>query len=306
VTAVELPSLAPGTTPEGGEVEAEGSAVRMLLRTFAENRLALIGTMTFLALVIFSWVGPLVYHSDQTIPLLRQANSPPAAGQPLGTDSNGYDILGRLMFGGQISIEIGLAVGVASTVVGVLYGALSGFFGKWLDAVMMRLVDVGWAIPPVFLFIFMSEIFSPNKTLLIIILALVSWLVPARLVRGETLSLKTREYVQTMRTMGGGSIRAIYRHIVPNVIGTIVVTITFQIADSILILSTLQYLGFGLPPKQPTWGSMIQDAVSSGAVFSGYWWELWPAAGAIVLAVVAINFVGDALRDAFEVRLQKR
>jgi peptide/nickel transport system permease protein len=310
---VVLPTATPVTALEAGEAESEGSALRVFVRTFAENRLALAGTVLLVAIVLFSWVGPIFYHSDQTIPTLllpdglKGPNAPPGAGRPLGYDNSGFDILGRLMKGGQISLEIGFAVGVAATVIGVIYGAISGFAGKWLDMIMMRIVDVGYAIPAVFLFIFMASIFRPSEKLLIILLVAITWLVPARLVRGETLGLKTREYVQAMRTMGGGSARAIARHIVPNTIGTIVVTITFQIADAILILSTLSYFGFGLPPTDPTWGGMLEQAVNdASAVANGYWWEVYPAGLMIVLSVVAVNLIGDALRDSFEVRLQKR
>jgi peptide/nickel transport system permease protein len=156
----------------------------------------------------------------------------------------------------------------------------------------------------VFLFIFMAQIFKPNVGLLIFLLAIVSWQIPARLVRGETLSLRTREYVQAVRVMGGRSWRIILRHIVPNTIGTIMVTVTFQIANAILTLAVLQYLGFGLPPTTPTWGSMLSD----GTTFlqDGYWWQVYPALALIVLTVVAFNFIGDALQDAFDVRLQER
>ena len=169
---------------------------------------------------------------------------------------------------------------------------------------MMRVVDVGLAIPIVFLFIFMSRMYTADLGLLIVLLTLVSWLIPARLVRGETLALRTREYVQAVKVMGGSSWRIIFRHIIPNTIGTIIVNATFQIADAILILAVLQYLGFGLPPPTPTWGSMLSD----GTTFlpDGYWWEVYPALVMIVLIVVAFNFIGDALRDTFEVRLQER
>jgi peptide/nickel transport system permease protein len=195
-------------------------------------------------------------------------------------------------------------VGLVATLVGLVYGAISGFFGGVLDGIMMRLVDVGLAIPIVFLFIFMAQIFKPNVGLLIFLLAIVSWQIPARLVRGETLSLRTREYVQAVRVMGGRSWRIILRHIVPNTIGTIMVTVTFQIANAILTLAVLQYLGFGLPPTTPTWGSMLSD----GTTFlqDGYWWQVYPALALIVLTVVAFNFIGDALQDAFDVRLQER
>ncbi len=211
------------------------------------------------------------------------------------------------MKGGKISIEIGLLAGFFATVIGIVYGAISGYFGKWLDMVLMRIVDVILAFPIIFLFIYISKIKTPSELLLIVLLAIISWVVPARLVRGETLSIRTREYVHAMKTMGGGSFRAIWRHIVPNTIGTIVVTVTFQIADAIIILSTLQYFGLGLPPTDPTWGSMLNDAINgASAQINGYWWQIYPAGLMIVLTVVAINLIGDALRDSFEVRLQKR
>ena len=169
---------------------------------------------------------------------------------------------------------------------------------------MMRVVDIGYAIPVVFLFIFMAQVFKPSLTLLIALLVAVSWLIPARLVRGETLSLRTREYVQAVKVMGGRSPRIILRHIVPNTIGTIMVTVTFQIANAILTLAVLQYLGFGLPPSTPTWGSMLSDGTTY--LQDGYWWEVYPALIMIVITVVAFNFIGDALQDAFDVRLQER
>ncbi len=290
--------------PEGGEVIAKGSAWRVVLRTFAQNKLAIVGTVIVVAIVIFSYLGPLVYHTNQLDPNLANVNLGPGAGHPLGTDGSGFDILGRLMVGGKASIEVGLAVGFISTVFGLIYGAIAGFFGKAADVVLMRFVDIGLAIPIVFLFIFMSRVFRPTLGLLILLLAAVSWLVPSRLVRGETLSLRTREYVQAVRTMGGRSGRIIFRHIIPNTIGTIVVTVTFQIANAILTLAVLQYLGFGLPPTTPTWGSMLSDG--STYLQDGYWWQIYPALAIIVITVVAFNFIGDALQDAFDVRLQER
>ena len=138
----------------------------------------------------------------------------------------------------------------------------------------------------------------------IFLLALVSWLVPARLVRGETLTLRTREYAEALQVMGGRPWRVILRHIIPNTIGTIVVTVTFQIANAILILAILQYLGFGLPPSIPTWGTMLASGVTY--LQDGYWWEVYPALIMIVITVVAFNFIGDALQDAFDVRLQEK
>jgi peptide/nickel transport system permease protein len=296
--------LAVEVLPEGGEVQSSGNPWLVLARTFAQNRLAVIGVGVVVIVFLFSFIGPLIYSTNQIDPNLLITNNGPGAGHLLGTDSSGFDILGRLMKGGQSSIEVGLAVGVIATVFGLIYGAISGFFAGAIDGVLMRIVDIGLAIPIVFLFIFMAQVFKPDLTLLIVLLSAVSWLIPARLVRGETLTLRTREYVQAVRVMGGRSWRIIIRHIVPNTIGTIAVTITFQVANAILTLAVLQYLGFGLPPTTPTWGSMISDGTTY--LQDGYWWEVYPALIIIVITVVAFNFIGDALQDAFDVRLQER
>jgi peptide/nickel transport system permease protein len=298
------PEVEVQVVPEGGAVVSSGSPWMLVARTFAQNKLAMLGLAVIVLVILFSFIGPLVYHTDQLNPNLAEVNLAPGGGHLLGTDSSGFDILGRLMEGGQSSIEVGLAVGVIATLFGLIYGAISGFFGGAVDGILMRVVDIGLAIPVVFLFIFMAQVFKPSLTLLIGLLALVSWLIPARLVRGETLSLRTREYVQAVQVMGGRSWRIIVRHIIPNTIGTITVTVTFQVANAILTLAVLQYLGFGLPPTTPTWGSMLTDGTTY--LQDGYWWQVYPALVIIVLTVVAFNFIGDALQDAFDVRLQER
>lgn len=300
-TEVELVAI---PMAEGGEVAAGVAPWRLILRTFAQNRLALVGAVVIVLLAIFSFLGPLIYSTDQFNPNLAIVNLGPGGAHALGTDNSGFDILGRLMKGGQSSLEVGIAVGFISTALGLIYGAISGYFGGWVDNILMRLVDIGYAIPVVFLFIFLSQIYKPSVLLLIVLFVLVSWLIPARLVRGETLSLRTREYVQAVQVMGGRSWRIILRHIVPNTIGTIVVTVTFQIANAVLALAFLQFLGFGLPPTIPTWGGMLTDGTTY--LQDGYWWEVYPALFMIVITVVAFNLVGDALQDAFDVRLQEK
>jgi peptide/nickel transport system permease protein len=304
VSAVTRAQVQVEVAPEGGVVVSAGSPWKLIARTFAQNRLAIVGVVVIVLVILFSFVGPLVYHTDQFNPDLLHVNLAPGGSRPLGTDQSGFDILGRLMEGGKSSIEVGLAVGVIATVFGLIYGAVSGFFGGAVDAILMRVVDIGLAIPVVFLFIFVAQIYKPTLTLLIVLLSIVTWLIPARLVRGETLSLRTREYVQAVQVMGGRSWRIILRHIIPNTIGTIVVTVTFQIANAILTLAVLQYLGFGLPATQPTWGSMLSDGITF--LQAGYWWQVYPALAMIVITVVAFNFIGDALQDAFDVRLQER
>jgi peptide/nickel transport system permease protein len=295
---------AAGAIPEGGEAIGQEAGWRMILRAFTANRLALAGVIMVVAIALFCFVGPLFWHTDQVHTNILAVNQPPSAKHPLGTDDLGYDVLGRLMAGGQSSLVVGIAVALVATALGVIYGVISGFFGGVTDSVLMRIVDIILAIPVVYLFIDLASEFKPTLVLLILVLALLSWLGPARLVRGETLSLRVREYVQAVRTMGGRSGRIIVRHLVPNTMGTIVVNATFQVADAILILAVLSYLGFSLPPPTATWGGMLENGVNF--LYDGYWWEIYPAGLLIVLTVVAFNFIGDGLRDSLDVRLQRR
>lgn len=289
---------------DGGDIYSSAGVLRLLWNTFRENKLALVGVISVVVIALFCFVGPLFYVTDQVHSNLLNVNLAPSRAHLLGTDDNGFDILGRLMAGGQSSIEVGLAVALIATTVGVIWGSISGFFGGIIDAVMMRVVDVMLALPVVFLFIFLASIFKPTLMMLIIVLGLLSWLSPARLVRGETLSLRTREYVQASKTLGGGSTRSIFRHIIPNAIGTIIVNATFQVADAILVLAMLSFLGFGLAPPAATWGGMLSNGTNY--IFDGYWWQVYPAGIMIVLTVLSFNFIGDGLRDSFEVRLQRR
>jgi peptide/nickel transport system permease protein len=296
---------AAATAPDAPQPPAAPSgARRSLLRVFASHRLGLLGLGLIAALAAFCFLGPLLYHTDQVSANLQQTNLPPGSGHPLGTDDNGYDILGRLMLGGQSTLEIGLAVAVLATALGVVWGAVAGYTGGLADAAMMRVVDTGLAIPAIFLWIFLSSVVRPSVAVLILVLSLLSWLGPARLVRGEVLSLRTRDFVLAARMMGGRRPRIIARHLVPNAVGTIVVSATFQIADAIVLLATLSFLGFGLPPPAVTWGGMLSQGTTY--LLDGYWWQVYPAGLAISLTVIAFNRVGDALADSLDARLWRR
>ncbi|MET9498716.1 ABC transporter permease [Streptomyces sp. NPDC006552] len=295
------------TSPTPGPEEAAQatpSLARRTLRVFTGNRLALSGVVLLVLLLAFCYLGPLVHPTEQVHTDLAQANlAPGSAGHLLGTTDLGYDMVGRLMIAGRTSLEIGLAAGLLATLFGTVYGAVAGYFGGWADAAMMRVTDAALAIPAMFLLVVVAAIITPSKGVLILIIAGVAWLSPARLVRGEALSLRDREYVQAMRMMGGGGTRAVFTHIVPNAIGTVIVNCTFQIADAILYVSYLAFLGLSIPPPSADWGSML----SAGITYTqnGYWWLIFPPGFAIVLVVAAFNFVGDGLRDAFEVRLRR-
>ena len=291
------------SSSSAGEAYASGSQFRLILQTFLENRLAIVGLVLVVVALLFCFVGPMFYHTNQ-VNTTYNINNPPSNTHPLGTDQNGYDVLGRLMLGGQSSLEIGFAVAILATTFGVLWGAVAGFIGGFVDTLMMRIVDTLLAIPTLLLLIYLAAVFKPTLGLLIIVISAVSWLSPARLIRGEALTLRVRDYVKAVRIMGGGSRRIVLRHIIPNSIGTIVVNATFQVADAILVMALLSYLGLGLPPPAANWGGMLSDGVNY--VYDGYWWLIYPAGFSIILTVVAFNLIGDAIRDSLEVRLQKR
>jgi peptide/nickel transport system permease protein len=287
--------------------------IRIIARVFVENRLAVLGLVIVVLMIAFCFLGPLFYHTDQLSIILRPITGPGTCGAgkanigppcPLGVDDQGFDVLGRLMVAGQSSIEVGLAAAGVATMIGVVWGAVAGYLGGVVDAVMMRFVDVLLSIPGLLLIIVISVMFAPGKYFLILIIGGLAWLTPARLVRGETLTLRTREYVQAVRVMGGNGRRIVMRHIIPNAIGTIVVNATFQVADAILTLAALSFLKLGLHYPQTDWGGMLSDGSTYASV--GFWWLIVPAGSCIVLIVVAFNFIGDALRDSLEVRLQRR
>jgi peptide/nickel transport system permease protein len=278
--------------------------LRAFLRVFLDNRLAAAGLVLVVGMLVFCFIGPFFYHTQQLKTDLLAETLPPSRAHPLGTDSYGFDVLGRLMVGGQSSLEVGLASAFLATVFGTLWGAISGYAGGALDSAMMRIVDVLLAIPTLVLLLVIAAIFRPDLLMLILIISSLSWLVPARLVRGEALSLRTREYVQAVRTMGGSRRRIILRHIAPNAIGVIVVNATFQVADAILLLAVLSFLGLGLPPPAASWGGILSDGLNY--LYDGYWWLIYPAGLAIVITVVSFNFIGDALRDSLDVRLRSR
>ena len=300
--AVDM-QIAEGMQGTEEAVPQEG-ALRLAADVFLENKLALASAIMIVLIVLFCFVGPHIYHTDQIHTNISNANQPPSRAHLLGTDDVGYDQLGRLMVGGQTSLEVALGAAAVAVVFGVLWGAISGCLGGLVDGIMMRVVDAILAIPALFLLLFLAAITVPSVGTLILVVGLIAWLIPARLVRAETLSLRTREYVEAVKVMGGGPTRIVVRHIVPNTIGTVAVNATFQVADAILLVAALSFLGLGIPPPAANWGGMLSNGLNY--TYSGYWWLVYPPGVMIVLTVVCFNFIGDALRDAFEVRLRRR
>jgi peptide/nickel transport system permease protein len=280
------------------------STFRRGLEVFLENKLAVTGVGIFVFFLLFCFLGPHLYHTNQLQVNFAFQEQAPSGSHLLGTDQNGFDVLGRLMIAGQVSLEVGIAAAALATVVGVLWGAIAGYIGGFVDSFMMRIVDAMLSIPTLFLALVVVSIVTPSKPVLILVIALTSWLTTSRLIRGEALTLRTRDYVQAMKMMGGGNTRAVLRHIAPNAVGTIMVNATFQVADAIALIVTLSYLGLGIRPPQTEWGTMLSDGTQYLNV--GYWWLIAPAGFCIVIVIAAAIFIGEGLRDAVEVRLQRR
>jgi peptide/nickel transport system permease protein len=285
-------------------VPEAATETRLYLTAFARNWQARAGVTTVILLALFCFAGPLLYRTNQVTVNLNLRDLPPGGSHPLGTDDTGYDVLGRLMLGGQSSLELGFAVAIATTIIGTVYGAVAGIVGGIVDGIMMRIVDTFLAIPWLVLLLIVVNIFPPNLVTIIALLSLLSWLGVARLVRGEVISLRTREFVLAARTMGSTVGRIMFRHMVPNAIGVIIVSATFSVADAILALSTLSFLGLGLPPPHTDWGTMLTSGLND--LFNGYWWLVYPPAAILIITIIAFSLIGDAVRDSLDVRLQRR
>jgi len=309
MSATELGPSSSGP-PEPGESAASPDqrgqrwSWRLTLGAFARSRQAQAGLAVVVLLVLFCFIGPLFYRTNQATVHLNLKDAAPSARHLLGTDDTGFDVLGRLMVAGQSSLELGFAVAIATTVFGTAYGAIAGIAGGIVDAIMMRVVDTLLAIPWLVLLLILVNILTPNLWTIIALLTILSWLGVARLVRGEVISLRTREFVLAARTMGSTTGRIMFRHLIPNAMGVIVVSATFSIADAILALSTLSFLGLGLPPPHADWGSMLTGGLND--LFNGYWWLVYPPAVILIVTIIAFSLIGDALRDSLDVRLRRR
>jgi ABC-type dipeptide/oligopeptide/nickel transport system permease subunit len=299
-----LPPLDTSRAPEGGEIGAVQSGWRLALREFANNRLAVVGLAILLFFIVFCFLGPLFYHGDVSQVSLIDSHDAPGAGHPLGTDVNGFDILGQLMVGGQDALEIGFFAAFVAITIGALVGAVAGLAGGIIDTVLMRLVDIFLSVPFLFVVLILAVKYGASVLSLSLVIGAFSWQVPARLVRGEVLTIRERDFVLAARTAGSGNWRLIRRHLLPNAFGVMIVNVTFQVADAILAVAYVGFLGFGLHYPNIDWGDMLSDG--SGYLTDGYWWMIWPVLTCIVLTVMALNFMGDALRDSLDVRLRRR
>jgi oligopeptide transport system permease protein len=298
-------------------------------RRFKRNRMAVVSSLFVLCLVALVLIWPLLNNPALKLPealthspiaLTDDPFSPPDNVHWFGTDANGRDILSRIFYGARISLLVGVVGASVSLVIGVLWGAIAGYLGGRIDERMMRLVDILYALPSIVFVIvlittletyfrtWLKDVFGEEiavrgrMVFLFVGLGAVSWLTMARIVRGQVLSLRKRQFVDASRSLGARQTRILFRHILPNVLGVVIVYVTLIIPSIILYESFLSYLGLGIQPPQASLGSLIAEGAAQINPIRTYWWMIAFPAGLLAITLLALNFVGDGLRDAWDPR----
>jgi peptide/nickel transport system permease protein len=271
-------------------------------RRLARNKLSLAGSVVALLYVVVGVVGPLVVtHDYETQDLMATFHRPLTAGHLLGTDQLGRDVLSRLVVGIRISLLIGFGVTAISLVIGTLAGALAGFYRGWIDTIISGLVELTWGFPLILIAVILTGALGPGLKASVLAIGLINWAGFARIVRGEVLSLREREYIQSARAIGVRDRRVLVRHILPNVLGPALVMASYYVALAIIAEAGLSFIGMGAQPPLPSLGVMTADG--RNYMLLDHWISTIPGL-AIILVVMALNLLGDGLRDAFDPRLR--
>jgi len=295
---------APATpAPPAPEALEQGTSLgRDAWLRLRKNRLAVFGLACLAVVTVLCLFGPWLLPYGYEEQKLELGASAPGATHWLGTDTLGRDLLVRLLYGGRISLGVGLAATFVALTIGVVYGAVAGFFGGKLDAVLMRIVDIMYSLPfPIFVILLMV-FFGKNIILLFVAIGAVEWLTMARIVRSQVMAVKRMEFIEAARALGFGKRRIIFRHILPNILGPIIVYTTLTIPAVMLLEAFLSFLGLGVQPPMSSWGVLIKDGAEKMEEFP--WLLVFPAA-LFSLTLFSLNFLGDGLRDALDVRSSK-
>ena len=256
------------------------------------------GLGLFTSLILFSWVGPLLHTMSPYAIHAHQLFQEPSWSHPLGTDDLGRSMLARMMYGGQPSLGVAMIGSVIATLLGLCYGMLSGLSPSWMDKLLMRILDAILALPTLVLMIFFAAIISLNPISLILLLGLVSWPGLARIVRNEVLAYKGRDYILAARQYGAGTWYLARTHLLRSMLPVVIVNATFTVADLILTLAGLSFLGLGIQPPQPSWGGLLGNG--SILAITGSWWLILFPGVAIVLAIMSMNMIGQGLLNRLE------
>lgn len=280
------------------------SQFRQALSRFSRNKAAMLAVLTLLLLILAAFVGPWFTVFNHEDPDWAAFRAPPSldSGHWFGTDQNGRDLLARTLYGTRVSLAVAALATLVSVVIGVSYGAIAGFSGGRLDQAMMRFVDILYALPYILFVILLMVVFGRNVYLLFAAIGALEWLTMARIVRGQTLSLRHREFIEAARAAGLSRTAIIFRHIVPNLVGPMVIYAALTVPEIVATESFLSYLGFGVQEPLTSLGTLIAEGADVIEVLP---WLLWFPAAALVLLLLSLLFIGDGLRDAFDTRDSK-
>ena len=285
--------------PVGDSAPPARSNWQLFRRRFLRHKLALASIIVLVVLMVACFGAPWLAPYKQGAQNLLEGSQGPSAKHWFGTDDLGRDQLSEIMYAGRISLMIGLVVALLSTIVGVTVGATAGYFGRFADQGLSAVTDLFLILPDLALLAVAIQSLGPSATSIIVVLALLGWMYMARIIRGQVLALKEKEFVEAARASGASTPRILLRHIVPNCIGTITVNATLAIAAAVGIEAALSFLGLGIQPPQNSWGRMLSDAEAYATSWSKFYLILFPGL-MLFLTILAVNFLGDALRDAFD------
>lgn len=268
---------------------------------FRKNRLAIAGLAVVLLLFLVAFLAPILSSYSPTAYDLDAILLPPSASHPFGTDEEGRDVLSRMIYGTRISLSVGFVAVGLYVVIGVILGALAGYFGGWVDILISRAIEIMICFPTFFLILAVLAFVGPSLVNIMVVIGLTSWPGIARLVRGEFLKLRGQDFVLAGKVSGAGAARLIFRHILPNSLAPVFVSATFGVASAILIESSLSFLGFGVQPPTPSWGEILSQ--SRDFMDIAWWLAMFPGL-AIFVSITAYNLVGEGLRDAIDPRMK--
>lgn len=268
---------------------------------YKQNKLAVISLFIMIALILLALFAPLIATHDPAEQDLLHRLNPPGADNWFGTDDLGRDLFSRVLYGARVSLSVGIFSVVFNVFIGVAVGAAAGYYGGKLDSILMRFVDIMLAFPQFFLLIAVVTLLKPNLFNIIVVFIVFGWMTKARLLRGQVLTLKNREFIDAARTMGMSDFRIIFRHLLPNAMAPVIVSATLQMGSMILTESSLSFLGLGIQPPHASWGNLLQSAQSLTIMMKAPWLPVIPGF-MIFLTIMCFNFIGDGLRSALDSR----
>lgn len=271
-------------------------------KRFWKNRMAVAGSVIVVLLFVVSLLAPWLAPYDPNAIDLKNVLAPPSGGHPFGTDPLGRDVLSRMIWGAGISLKVGFVATGIAILIGTMLGAVAGYYGRWVDAVIMRFVDIMLCFPSFFLILAVIALLEPSIWNIMIVIGLTGWMGVTRLVRADFISLKERDFVQAARVIGAGDPRIIFLHILPNAMASVLVTATLGVAGAILTESALSFLGIGVQPPTPSWGNILTAGKDN--IDIAWWLSFYPGL-AILITVLGYNLLGEGIRDALDPRLRR-